>query len=379
MSALSTVGIRANVYQRGDGGVPSAAQHGDIAPQTDSYTHTITDRFGFESCQIVIKTSLDGAIDWLNNGLMRSVIVSGPDAETVWEGYLATITAQIGQKPVSLSLDDMANRLRCTYTTVLGTPGTTSTTSSTSSQNLYGIKDRIVALDASNATAAAYRAAIVLADAAFPKSHQATQAMTGAQGDITLTLSFVGWYGVLEWLVTSNSTTSTAVTTTQVGTLLSNYAAVNAFLRTDTYFVAASGISSPQLIAANTTYREAIEDRLKLGDGSYPLAWGVYENRRLHVETWAGATPHRITYQERLGDNNIYAPSGGIVPPWDVRPNAISQVVDLLDVAPVATAPDAAARKYVGRVTCTISGDQVGCTLEPSSLDDISTRLASLR
>lgn len=379
MGTLSTIGLRANIYQHGAAGVPSTSIYGDIAHRADSYNHAITDRYGFESCQIPLKVTLDEAIDWLNNGLMRSVVVSGPDAETVWEGYLSSISAQIGQKVVTLSLDAMANRVRCTYTTVLGTPGTTSSTSDTRSQTLYGIKDRIVSLDASDATAAGYRAAVVLSNLAYPKSREATQAMTGAQGDITLTLSFTGWYGVLEWLLTSNSTTSTAVTTTQVKTLLSQYIAINAFLSTSEARIGASGISSSQKIEANTTYREAIEDRLKLGDGFYPLTWGVYENRELYVQTWAGATPDVITYYERLGDSNVYTPSGGIVLPWDVRPNAISQVVDLLDVAPIAIAPDAAARKYVGRVTCTISGDQIGCSLEPSEMDSIDVRLASLK
>lgn len=371
--------ININVYQRGSSGVPSTSLYGDIAPRIDSYAHTITDQFGFESMQASLKVSLDEAIDWLNNGLMRSVVVSGPDAEIVWEGYLSSVSAQIGQKPVTISLDAMANRVRCVYTTVLGTPGVSNSVSDTFSQALYGIKDRVVALDSSDATAAVYRATVVLADIAYPKSRDATQAATGQQGDIALTLSFTGWYGALDWLVTSNNTTSTAVTTTQVGTLLTNYVAINAFLSTSTVYITASGISSPQKIEAQTTYREAIEDRLKLGNGTYPLTWGVYESREFYVESWAGATPDAVTYYERLGDSNVYTPSGGIVPPWDVRPNAISQIVDLLDVAPVAIAPDAAARKYVGRVTCSISGDQVGCTLEPSDLDSIETRLAVLR
>jgi hypothetical protein len=273
----------------------------------------------------------------------------------------------------------MANRVRCVYTTVLGTPGVTSSVSDTASQAIYGIKDRVVSLDASDVTAAGYRAAIVLADLAYPKSREATQAMTGAQGDITLTLSFTGWYGVLDWLVTSVSTTSTAVTTTQVGTLIAAYAAINAFLSSSTAHITASGISSTQKIEAQTTYREAIEARLKLGTGVYPLAWGVYENREFHVQTWAGSTPTTVTYYERLGDANVYDRFGNRVDPWDVRPNAMSQVVELLDIAPVTTTPDAAARKYVGRVTCTISGDQVGCSLEPSELDSIDTRLAALR
>jgi hypothetical protein len=371
--------LNINVYERGDAGMPSTEMVGNLSARANSYTHTITDQFGFESMQVPFAASLEEAIEWLQNGLMRSVIVSGPDAETVWEGYLSSITAQIGQKAVTLSLDAMANRVRCVYTTVLGTPGTTSSVSDSDSQALYGVKDRVVSLDASDATAAAYRAAIVLAALAFPKSREATQAVTGEQGDITLTLSFTGWYGVLEWLVTSNGITSTAVTTTQVGTLIGDYTDTNAFLSTSTFRTTASGISSPQKIEANTTYREAIEDRLKLGTGTYPLSWGIYEDRIFYVDTWAGATPSTITYQEYLGDANVYNAAGGVVAPWNVRPNAISQVNDLLDVAPIAIAPDAAARKYVGRVTCTISGDQVGVSLEPSEMDSVEVRLAVLR
>lgn len=371
--------LNINIFQSGIGGAPSTVDVGDLRERVSSYSHTITDQFGYESMSVTLTVSLAEAIDWLSIGLMRHAVVSSPYGRTVWEGVLTTVSAQIGQKPVTLSLDAMANRVRCLYTTVLGTPGVTSSTSDTASQAIYGIKDRVVSLDASDATAAGYRAAIVLADVAYPKSREATQALTGAQGDITLTLSFVGWYGVLDWLVTSVATTSTAVTTTQVGTLLTAYAAINAFLSTSTAHITASGISSPQKIEAQTTYRQAIEDRLKLGTGVYPLAWGVYENREFHVQTWAGATPTTATYYERLGDSNIYDRFSNRVDPWDVRPNAISQVVELLDITPVATAPDAAARKYVGRVTCSISGDQVGATLEPSSLDSVEVRLASLR
>jgi hypothetical protein len=57
----------------------------------------------------------------------------------------------------------------------------------------------------------------------------------------------------------------------------------------------------------------------------------------------------------------------------------MSEVVELLDIGPPSSAPDAAARKYVGRVTCSIQGDQIGCTLEPSATDSIDVRLAALR
>jgi hypothetical protein len=374
-----TIPLNVDIFERGVGGVPSTDHVTNLGASANNYTQTITDQFGFESMQVPLTVSLDEAVEWLQNGLMRHAVVSDPEAAICWEGFLSSVSAQIGQKTVTLSLDVMANRVRCLYTNVLGGSEVTSPVSDANSQVLYGIKDRVVSLNNSSSVPAAYRAAIVLADLAFPKSREASQVTTGAQGDITLTLSFTGWYGVLEWLLTSNSTTSTAVTTTQVGTLIDDYTDTNAFVSDSTYYITASGISSPQKIEANTTYREAIEDRLKLGTGTYPLTWGIYEDRTLHVDPWAGATPTTITYQEYLGDANVYDAAGSVVMPWNVRPNAISQVNNLLDVGPPNAAPDAAARKYVGRVTCTISSDQIGCTLEPSELDSVEVRLAALR
>ena len=71
---------------------------------------------------------------------MRSAVVSGPSGKTCWEGYLHTVSARLGQKPQSLSMEEVGNRLRCKYTTVLDTPGTTATASETTSQGLYGIR-----------------------------------------------------------------------------------------------------------------------------------------------------------------------------------------------------------------------------------------------
>lgn len=363
------------VYEKTANGVPGTTLVDDLCDNADGYQHTITDQFGFESMQVALKVSLDEATDWLANGLGRSVLVTGPDAETCWEGQLTTVSAQIGQETRSVSLDGMANRVRCVYTTVYGTAGTINSISDTDSQFLYGIKDAVLSANNSDNGEAGYYAAVELARRANPVMTPTTNVMTGDQGDSTLTLSFTGWYGVLDWLVTSNTATSKAVTTTQIGTLLTAYVAVNAFLSASTIYITASGISATQLIADNTTYREKIEELLKKGTGTNPLTWGVYEDRLFRVDPWAGATPDTITYQRYLGDSNVYNSSGGVVAPWNVRPNAMYQTADLLDVGPPASAPDAASRFYVARTTCTVSGNQIGVTLEPEQPQDLSAIL----
>lgn len=372
--------LSVHLFEPGGGGVIGTNYVGNLQGRITDYQHSITDQCGFESMSVSFNASLDEALGWLQNSLGRSVEVDSPDAERAWEGLLVQISVRAGQKSASVSLDAMCNRVRCAYTTVLGTPGTTTAISNASSQAIYGVKDRVVPLNASTAAAAANKAAIVLAAYAFPKSADATQATTGQVGEVVITLNFAGWYTTLGWLVTSNTATSTAVITTQVATLLATAAGTNAFIDTSTLNIVATANVDTQFIAANTTIREKIEALLNQGDGTNPITWGVYENQQFYAQPWAGATPTVIAYQEFAGDARIYTIARSVIAPWNVRPNAMSQVVELLDVGPVNTTPDSASRKYVGRVTCTISGpDQAGCTLEPPSWNPIDSRLALLK
>ena len=112
------------IIERGAGGVPSSTAVALPAMPT-AYTHTITDRFGFESMSFSLPVRYDVALDWLANGLMRAAVVYGPDGMVVWEGFLSTVSASFAQKRASVSMERVGNRVRTKYTTVLDTPGTT--------------------------------------------------------------------------------------------------------------------------------------------------------------------------------------------------------------------------------------------------------------
>ena len=374
-----TLPITITVYAPGAGGVPSTSSPIAVPP-LQSYTHTITATGGFESMAAACVVDRETALDWLANGLMRSVAVYGPENTTfpIWEGYLTQIDATFGQEQRSVSLDAMGNRVRVKYTTVLGTPGTTSSVSDTASQALYGVKDLVLSIGEYTATAAANLAAVFLADKKNPKMTPGTTVATGDLGEVSLTLTGAGWYTTFDWLVTSNSSTSSVSTTTQIQNLTTTYNATNNFFSSNYADIAASGISDQEYIEADTTYREKIEKLLNQGTGTQRLVYGIYEGRQWKVAQWAGALPATLAYRRYLGDGQVYDKNGGVVQPWDVRPDAMYEVVDLLDPGPVSTAQDAAARFYVERVTCTVSADSVGVTLEPSDVDDISARLARI-
>lgn len=369
--------LRITIFDRGSGGIPTTTYVAEIASIVEECTLTCSNRYGFETFQCSFPATVDDALEWLNNRLMCSVLVTGPDAETVWEGYLETIEAQFGQERRSVSLRDMANRLRVRYTTVLGTPGVTATASDSASQALYGVKDSALALDTSDSTEAGHFRDAMLADLKNPQSGPSASVATGDSGEVRVTLSFAGWYETLGWLLTSNTSTTKTSTTTQVGTLLSDVAGTNAFISTSTANIVSSGITAVETIADDTPYREKIESLLKRGNGSYPYAWGVYEDRVFKANVYAAAAPDTITYQRWLGDSFVRDTSAGVIWPWNVRPDAMYQVVELLDVAPVATAKDAASRFYVARTSCQISGDTITLTLEPGDSEDLSAVLVT--
>jgi hypothetical protein len=366
-----------HLFNRGTSGVPTAQWRMSLSGIIDSYEHTIASKFGFESMSCSFVATEAEAMEWFDR-LMYSAVVYSPDADVIWEGYLNRVDVELGQERRSISLDSMANRIRVRYTTVLGTPGTTATASNTDSQALYGVKDFVLSIGDYTATAAGNLRDTQLNALDFPKMEPSTTVATGEQGQVRVTLQFLGWYETLGWVLTSNTTTTTAVTTTQVGSLLSTLASTNAFISTSTRNIAASGISDTQYIGPDTSYRTKIEALLEQGNSSNQrLAWGVYEDREFHVAQWAGTTPDTITYKRYLGDDLIYK-NGAVADPWNIRPNAMYEVVDILGISLEST-PDELSRYFVERVRCSISSSGVSVELEPQQSSALDAMIARLK
>lgn len=372
------IAITPTIWRRGAAGIPATATMlPDLRGRISAIEWTITDQFGFESCAITFVGTVDEFL-WWQNELMASLIVAGPQAQTCWEGCLVEVGATLGQEQHSRSIDGMANRVRCRYTTVTGIPGVTATASDTTSQALYGIKDAAVPLPTVTATEAASFRDRTLDKTRYPVRRPSSTAQTGELGGVEITLTFAGWYASLDWVLTSNTSTTNTVVSTQLGDLLTDVAAVNAFISTSTAQIATSSASAAEFIAADTSYRAKFEALLAQGTGSARYAWGVYEDRVFVAEAWAGATPTTVAYYRRLGDGMLTNAIGAAIDPWDVRPNRMYQIGDLLEFDPASNEQDSAARYYVARVTFRADSSGVGARLEPGTSDDLSARLATL-
>lgn len=368
------------IYQRGAAGVPAtSALLPDLRGRLTAIDWSITDQFGFESCTLTFTGPVEEFLAWADE-LGASLVMSGPDAQTCWEGQLTEVRATLGQEQHSRSLEGMANRVRVRYTAPNGTPSVYPTggsgLSDTTSQARYGIKDGVTSLDSATTADATALASRVLDKTRFPTRRPTSQATTGELGEVTIELAFTGWYGTLDWVLLGNASTTNTAVSTQVGNLLTTLASTNAFISTATTSITTSSVSATERVAADTTYRAKIEALLGLGTGSGRYAWGVYENRVFVAEAWAGSTPDTIHYVRNLGQGQVLDPVGAVVDPWDLRPNKMYQIRDLLELNPAATEQDSAARFAVARVTFHADSGGVGATLEPGDVDDITATIA---
>lgn len=366
------------IYQRGAAGVPSTTTLlPDLRGRITAIDWTITDQFGFESCMLTFVGTVDEFL-WWQGELMASLIMVGPDAQTCWEGCMVEVSARLGQETHSRSIDGMANRVRCTYTTVNGVPGTTATASDATSQARYGIKDAAAPLPTVTSTEAEAFRDRTLDKTRYPARRPSSAAQTGELGSVEITLTFAGWYATMDWVLTSDTSTTNTVVSTQFVALLTSLAATNAFISTSTVRITTSTASAAEYIADDTPYRAKFEALLAQGTGSARYAWGVYEDRVFVAETWAGAAPTTIQYQRRLGGGDVLDANGARVDPWDVRPNRMYQIVDLLELGPAANEQDTAARYYVARVSFHMDASGAGVRMEPGNSDDLSATLATL-
>lgn len=344
------------------------------------YTHTISATGGFESCKIPMALSLDSALGWLQS-LGASMVNYGPDAQVIWEGQLVGVALQVGEETIDLSLGAMANAVRVRYQPGIGAQTSTAFATDATSIAAYGRKELVYGASGMTTAAATALRDALLSDRRQPKSRRAGGAGTGGgASEVRVTLTGAGWYYALDWLTTSSTTSATAVTTEQLKTLITAYNVTNVFFSTSYGDIAASGISDTQWIDADTPYREKIERLLALGNSSgQRLAYGVYEDRRWRVGQWAGAAPATIGYVRSLGDGQIRTPGGAVVEPWDVRPDAMYQVTELIDPSLPTGAVDQTSAFYVERVTCEVSKDGSSVRLEPAQSGELNVLLSRLK
>lgn len=349
----------------------------DLRERMIGYRHSISSTGGFETCEIDILGSPDEFIVLVEH-LGAGVTVWDAEGYQVWQGRMVRVTGAFGQESRTIDLESIANSVQVQYTTVLGTEAITAASDSSDSQQRYGFKQTIIGIGTSDSSTASTVRAQYLNRYAFPRASVASTVQSGNQSESRIVLGFVGEYATLGWEYTDNADTSTEDSITQVQGLLFT---TNGFVSNSTrYFFATSGTTIPRLSQRGTTHLDRINALLRLGrsSNSTRLAWGVFEDRYFwctQVGLLAGSPSP--TYARDVGTGVLYyANSGGVVPPYQVRPDSTLIINDVYDATTVSAGVDFGNRMYVDRVTVDAGPDGVSVTLEPEAYSGLDATLA---
>ncbi len=348
-----------------------------------TYQHTIADRYGFESATLTYQGGVGEVIQALAL-LGQRLTVYGPYGRQCWQGMFWSIDVASAGQQHSIGMEAIANRVMVRFTAPFGASATSTVYSDTDSQARYGRKDYVQAGGAKSLVAANNLAQRILTERKQPPPATAINLASGPQEGTgwTITLHCVGLYESLGFCLTSNASTTSTVTTTQVATLLASDP--NAWVVAGD--IVASGVSDVETIEEDGTRRAKIEQLLGLGNSSQqPLSWGVYEDRKFTIVPWAGAgytplAPGPQTFYKVNQNDMLIRNYEGVPVEWcDVRPNYRYVLSDLLDVkALTSSSYTTTTAGVVGRVTFGCSADAMSLSLEgvyQSSADAIIARV----
>lgn len=300
-----------------------------------NYRHTIAAVGGFDtaSCDIAIRSREEGQ-EFLDRfiGNRVAVFVDNP-AEPAWEGFINRMTFDAGGVQYTISLDQMANRVKVTSTnTALSATDAqiSVAANNTASQALYGIKQENIDYGylRSTLTQVSIRDTVIN-QRAFPKS-----SITRGQGSGLLHIELLGFYHTMLWEDYAN--TGTAATTINllvnaVQAALANGATF--FDNTDDTDIAANATSFNEQHIKRESSWDTLMRLTEVGDGSDYFIVGVTPTlystgtRRLYFRAFNSD----IEYTARQSDGlRIRDSFGQLVPPWTVRPDAGIRVSDML-------------------------------------------------
>lgn len=366
------------VYDPGASGVPTTSNPRNLARWADTYDDSLANEFGCETLRLTGRVrSIEAAIDWTQQ-LMAAVEVDTPSGNTRFRGFLHEV--QIPALECSVSLTDMANAVIVRWRDPDGNQGSVTATNAQSIAR-YGRKELVLNLSTAYAAEATNRATMVLNQVAFPPNKETVSAGASSDtighGPFEVVLIFRGWAETLKWLTTSNTTTATAVTSTQATGLITTYNSTNNFFDTTNASVTSTGFSATQYCDPDTTIYERIAMLLAAGNSSQQrVAWGFY-TRAITIATSASADPGTVQYTYSKRDKQLRDAYGNVIPPWDWRPDTMIQNVDLIEPQAATLQIATLTRKYVKRVTLRIGRDGVASgTLEADDPETLPEMLA---
>lgn len=261
--------------------------------------------------------------DWIQSGLGRHINIKNPGLDTVWEGFVDRIVANLGGFTFELGpLTALANKVRQVYSTIDTTGGrpvvgrrvATAWAENAVSQAANGIWEKVLNSGGVTAIEADQARDMFLAENAWPETSRRSSNRGG--GAASLDLHCTGYYAWALAFTYNNTATGAANLSDKLITMRN--ADPNGIFSTSDAWITANTTQVRNQEDRNRTAWQIMKQETGKGDAAnnrYTI--GFYSDRRL---VYAPA-PTVIAYQQAIADN---APLANLVDqrvrPWDVDP-----------------------------------------------------------
>lgn len=305
-----------------------------------NYRHRISCMGWFDtaSCDVLVHSITEGLL-FLEQFIACSVkmVIDNP-AQPAWEGFINRMTFSMGKAAVTISLDEMGNRITVKYMdgTTASTPvsSTTATADSTTSQSVFGIKHGEVEFGytrIATPTAMGTLRDTLIANRAYPAT-----SLRVSNGQFSIHIEMLGWYHTLKWDSYSSGAagTTTSVNTFITSTLLPSLANGKTFFdNTDFGDITSSAITFATQQRSGATFWDLFQQFAETGDGSNGWITGITptsyitRERRMYFRAINLAVEYTLNMGKGLYFQTVY---GKRVPPWLVLPDRGVRIEDWL-------------------------------------------------
>ena len=304
------------------------------------FSFTVEANGGYWSFSTTLSDNQVNVEEWLMDGLQYNIVVYGESKKRIWEGFVNSISTQIGGLSVQRGpLLEIGNRVSCTYARqaivgneVVTTSGLTTVIADNDASKLkYGIFEKIANAGTvwDNSVAEDIRDTW-LNERSEPETTKSFA--LGGGGAPSVTIECLGWIHFLgNYIYNADDVgvglnVSTTISNKIVYVIDGDPLSVAANGEPNGLFDAAGGdidMTNGMLVSRwedqNTDAWSIIKDLVSAGDiGGNRYLFGLYENRKIVYK----AMPATVEYVQRLSDplQTIMTEGEEIIFPWNVLP-----------------------------------------------------------
>ena len=295
----------------------------DLSERVDSYQHSTQALGGYGAASFSFAANKATIEEWIEDGIGRHVEVYD-GINQVWEGFVNEVSGSLGALSVGRGpLLNITNKTKVQYQTVSyatnppvgGQSAETLWDSDPDSIALYGTLETILTGGQGASSDADKLRDVYLLENKYPETNSSLS-LQGGEGQMSVTVTCVGYYRLLERYFYSDTATGTVQANVRIEDVLTNDPSVRFSSNYDEVDV--NSVFAPAFEDGSRTAWTVIKSILSLG-GTSDERWlfGIYNGRQARYR----AIPSEGAYEFRLsnaGQDVIDTHLGVQVARWDV-------------------------------------------------------------